>query len=259
MRIVTGLLFLGVVFSAPGCTGESPPPPSQDPPPSPTAPTTEAEALLEACTLDRSLDLFATLGGLPDLLLAAQDAAAAAGVVVVPSADPADPPFAFTYHVPIDLDRDGQGDDAIDGRVTFSKDPLLGFVPGDAAALSWTLLGYDAQGSGTLDLRFTSAGTVQITGGGAITTGGCTMDFDIDEAHPVAMSLPAEPAAAAPQGPARRVPMTRALPAAGRIRFLLALGADTLGGTLAMGALGVDVRDIDVNGAWAPDFALNLG
>jgi hypothetical protein len=250
MRIVTALLLLGVAFAAPGCNDDDSESPGTESPG-----TTESQALLEACTEDRSLDLLVTLGALPELLMAVQDPAAAAGpgAVVLLSPDPVGPRFAFTYRLPIDVDRDGQRDDAIDGRIRFSRDPVLGFLPGDTADLSWMLSGDEAQGSGSLELRFPSAGMVEVTGSGSITAAGCTMDFEIDAAHPVAVPL------RAPGGPARLAQMADTLPALGWIRFMLAFGPDTLGGTIMIESARVDIRDVDVNGARAGDFALDLG
>jgi len=237
MRIVTGLFFLGAALCAPGCSdgdGEG----------GTTDPTPESTALLEACTLDL-LDVFEEL---PDLLLVAQGETG--GAVVAPSRDPADPRPAFTVHVPIDLDGDGNRDDAVDGTITFSRDPALGFAPGDTASLSWTLVGDDAQGSGTFDLRVTPSGMVEVTGSGTITTGGCTMDLVIDEAHAVAVPLRTAPQA----------PSDVALPfEGGRIRFVLEAGPETLGGTITRGAATLEVYGADVNGVPVPDFPLGIG
>jgi hypothetical protein len=208
-------------------------------------------ALLQGCALDRTLDLFAALSGLENLLLAAQDPASALalGVVVGPGG-PTDPPNTFTYHVPIDLDGDGQRDDAIDGKITFSKNPLLGFVPGDTASLSWMLVGDDAQGSGDLDLLLTPSATVEITGNGTILTGGCTLDFEIDPAHPVAVALPAELALT-----------IGTLEVSGWIHLEVVAGEDTLNGTLKMEAASqvATVEDVQVNGAAASSFTLAVG
>ncbi len=236
MRVVAVLLVLAaVVVPVPGCDSSGAGTVGQG---------GNALALLQGCTLARTLDLFAALEGLQNLLLAAQDPAAAValGVVVGPSLDPADPPHTFTYHVPIDLDGDGQRDDAIDGKITFSKNPLLGFVPGDTADLSWTLVGDDAQGSGDFDLLLTPSSTVEITGGGTVTAGTCTMDFVTVGAHPLAVPL-------------------ATLEVGGWIDTEIVAGADTLEATIKIEPMSdiVQVEDVLLNGVSEADFTLDLG
>jgi hypothetical protein len=185
--------------------------------------------MLEACSADRALDILAVLGQVPDLLRAAQDAAS--GTTVTSS------PFALPCDVAIDFDGDGREDGRIRAEATFERDP--GLAVGDALSVSWTLAAVGMQGFGVLDLQLVTADAVEIRGGGTIVTGGCTMDFEIDPAAPVAVSLADD-----------------AAPTAGRIHLIVVAGLDTFGGTLTIEVGGAAVRDIALNGAGAPDMML---
>jgi hypothetical protein len=224
MRFLRALLLIGATSLAPGCNdkdGESTPPPE-----TPESPN-QSDALLEACSADRALDLLAVLGEIPDLVGAAQDAAAS-----MPA------PVPFPYDVAIDFDADGREEGRIRGEVALRADPRLGLV----GVVSWSLSAVGIEGSGTLDLQFVPD-AVEVRGRGTIARGGCTMDFDVDPMNPVLVSL----------GQLAEQPE----PASGRVHLMISSGADTLAGTLTMEAGTISVREIALNGAGAPDLILH--